>query len=64
MPEKLPLKYKPRQVLTAGWDALLTIYKINESGGRVLAATRVPGQHGLWKLLVNWSMSDPLKEAI
>lgn len=35
MPKKLLLKYKPRQVLTAGWDALLTIYKINQSGGRV-----------------------------
>lgn len=57
MPKKLLLKYKPRQVLAAGWDALLTIYKINESGGRVLAATRVPGQQGRWKLLVNWSQS-------
>ncbi|HKW30060.1 MAG TPA: hypothetical protein VJT54_12040 [Verrucomicrobiae bacterium] len=54
MPEIAALKYKPRQVLTAGWNALLTIYKINESGGRVLAATKVPGQHGRWKLLVNW----------
>jgi hypothetical protein len=55
MPKKPALKYKPRQVLTAGWDALLTIYRINESGGRVLAAIKVPGQHGRWKLLVNWS---------
>ncbi len=57
MPKQLSLKYKPRQVLTAGWDTLLTIYRINESGGRVLAATKVPGQHGRWKLLVNWSQA-------
>jgi hypothetical protein len=57
MPKTLTLKRKPRQVLTSGWEALLTIYKINESGGRVLAATKVPSQHGCWKLLVNWSIN-------
>jgi hypothetical protein len=51
----LALKHKPRQVPTTGWDALLTIYRINELGGRVLTATKVSGQHGRWKLLVNWS---------
>jgi hypothetical protein len=55
MPKILAPNHKPRQVLTAGWNALLTIYRINESGGRVLAAIKVPGQHGRWKLLVNWS---------
>jgi hypothetical protein len=55
MPKKLAPKYQPRQVFTAGWNALLTIYRINELGGRVLAARKVPGQHGRWKLLVNWS---------
>jgi len=57
MPKKLLRKYKPRQVLTAGWDALLTIYRINELGGRVLAATKVPGSDGRLKLLVNWSQA-------
>jgi hypothetical protein len=55
MPKKPALKYQPRHVLTAGWDALITIYRINELGGRVLAATKVPGHLGRWKLLVNWS---------
>ncbi len=55
MPKILALKHKPRQILTVGWDALLAIYKINELGGRVLTATKVPGHHGRWKLLVNWS---------
>ena len=54
MPKILALKHKPRQVPITVWDALLTIYKINELGGRVLAATKVPGQHARWKLLVNW----------
>ena len=53
----LDLQRKPRQVLTASWNALLTIYKINELGGRVLAMVKVPDQHGHWKLLVNWSES-------
>jgi hypothetical protein len=55
MPKILALNHKPRQVLTAGWDVLLTIYKINESGGRVLTATKVPGRHGRLKLFVNWT---------
>jgi hypothetical protein len=55
MPKKTALKYQPRQIHTAGREALLTIYRINELGGRVLAATKVPGQLGRWKLLVNWS---------
>ena len=54
MLKTLALKHKPRQVLIAGWDALLTIYKINQLGGRVLTATKVPGQQARWKLLVNW----------
>jgi len=56
-PYKFPVKFRPNQVFTAGWDALLTIYKINALGGRVLAMAQVPGQHGLWKLLVNWPKS-------
>jgi len=55
MPKILALEHKPRQVLTAGWNALFTIYKINELGGRVLTATKVAGQNGRWKLLINWS---------
>ena len=54
---KLPNKTRPHQVFTAGWNALLTIYQINVSGGRVLAMAQVPGQHGIWKLLVNWPES-------
>ena len=56
-PYKLPIKTKPRQVFTAHWDALLTIYRINALGGRVLAMAQVPGRHRLWKLLVNWPKS-------
>ena len=56
-PYKLPNKTKPRQVFTARWDALLTIYRINSLGGRVLAMAQVPGRHRLWKLLVNWPKS-------
>jgi hypothetical protein len=59
MPKSYQLsnKTKPRQVFTARWDALLTIYRINSLGGRVLAMAQVPGRNGLWKLLVNWPKS-------
>jgi hypothetical protein len=43
--------------LTARWDALLTIGKVNISGDRVTSMVQVPGQHERYRLSIHWPTS-------
>ena len=57
--ETIDLDAKPCQVLTARWDTLLTIGKVNVAGGRVTSMVQVPGQHGRYKLSILWPEPKP-----
>ena len=62
--ENIDLDAKPRQVLTARWDALLTIGKVNIAGGRVSSMVRVPGQHGRYRLSILWPEPKPSRPGL
>ena len=62
--ETIDLDDKPRQVLTACWDALLTIGKVNIAGGRVTSMVQVPGQYGRYKLLILWPEAKPSRPSL
>ena len=57
--DDIDLDAKPRQVLTARWDALLTIGKVNIAGGRVTSMVQVPGHHGRYRLSIHWPEPKP-----
>lgn len=57
--ENITLNTKPTKILTTPLNALLAIAKINIAGGRVTKMVKIPGQHGRWRLSIQWQEPEP-----